>query len=112
MRKSVVSLVRRRADRQIQLTDLIVLWIIRVEIILSVKFTVLRDLTVRSKTYSYYIFNDLFIQYGQRTRHTCTYRAGMCIGRTTKSGRASTEYLGLGCKLYMNFQTDDCFILL
>ena len=34
------------ADRQVQLGDLIVLWVIRVEIVLSVEFAELVDLTV------------------------------------------------------------------
>ena len=51
------------ADRVVQLRDLIVLWIIRIEIILTVKFTVLCDCTVGCKTDSNCFFYYPFIQY-------------------------------------------------
>ena len=52
------------ADRQIQLGNLIILRIIRIKIILTVKFTILGNRAVRSKSDRYGIFEYLFIQYG------------------------------------------------
>ena len=40
------------ADRQVQLGNLVVLRIVRVEVVLTVKFAVLVDLAVGGKTYS------------------------------------------------------------
>ena len=49
------------ADRQIQLGDLIVLWIIRVKIILPVKFAVLGDRTVCCQSHCDRVFHNLFV---------------------------------------------------
>ena len=51
------------ADRQIQLGDLIVLWIIRIKIVLPVKFAVLVDLAVGGKSYSQCQLYDTLISY-------------------------------------------------
>ena len=48
-------------DWKIQLRDLIVLWVIRIEIVLTVEFAYLRDLTVRCKTDGSSVFYYLFI---------------------------------------------------
>ena len=98
------------ADWVVQLRDLIVLWVIRIEIILTVKFTVLCDRTVGCKTDSNCFFYYPFIQYRKGTRHTGTDRTCMCIRCTTKCGTAAAEYLRLCRKLYMNLQTDHGFV--
>ena len=99
------------ADRQIQLGDLIVLRVIGIEIIFSVKFAILCDGTIRCKAYCHRIFHHLFIQHRKRSRHTGTYRTGVGIGSSTERCGTATEYFRLRGKLYMNFQTDHCFIL-
>ena len=99
------------ADRIVQLRDLIVLWVIRIKIVFTIKFTILSNGTVRSKSYGSCILNDLLIQHWQRTRHTGTHRAGMGVGCSSKFCTAGAEDLGLSCKFYMNLQTDDGLIL-
>ena len=51
------------ADRQIQLGNLIVLRVIRVKIVLAVKFTILGNRTVRRKSDCHRIFHHLLVQY-------------------------------------------------
>ena len=99
------------ADGQIQLRDLIVLRVIGIEIIFSVKFTILCDGTIRRKAYCHRIFYHLFIQHGKRSRHTGTYRTGVGIGSATERCGTAAEYFRLRGKLYMHFQTNYCFIL-
>ena len=99
------------ADGQIQLRDLIVLRVIGIEIIFSVEFTILCDGTIHRKTYCHRIFYHLFIQHGERSRHTGTYRAGVGVGSAAERRGTAAEYFRLRGKLYMNFQTDDGFIL-
>ena len=82
-----------------------------VEIIFSFKFTILCDGTIRRKSYCHRIFYHLFIQHGKRSRHTGTYRTGVGIGSATERCGTAAEYFRLRGKLYMNFQTDHCFIL-
>ena len=69
---------------QIQLGNLIVLWIIRIKIIFPVKFTILVDVTIERQTHGHGIFHNLFIQHRKGTRHTGTYRTGMGVRRTSK----------------------------
>ena len=85
--------------------------VIGIEIIFSVKFTILCDGTIRRKTYCHRIFYHLFIQHGKRSRHTGTYRTGVGIGSATERCGTAAEYFRLRGKLYMNFQTNYCFIL-
>ena len=99
-------------DWKIKLGNLIVLRIIRIKIVLAVKFTYLRDLTVCCKSDRHRIFYNLLIQYRKRPRHTGADRAGMRIRCPTKFGTASTENLCLCCQFDMNFQSDHCLILL
>jgi len=99
------------ADRQIQLGDLVVLGIIRIEIILPVKFAILVDTAVGSQTYGQGIFHHLLIENRQGAGHTGAHRAGMGVGRSSELGGASAEDLGSGSQLYMNLQTYDCFVL-
>ena len=63
------------------------------------------------KADSHCIFYNLFIQHRKRSRHTGTYRTGMGIGSATERCGTAAEYFRLRGKLYMNFQTDDGFIL-
>ena len=49
------------ADRKVQLRNLIILWVIRIEIILTVKLAVLCNLAVGRKTYRHRIFNNLLV---------------------------------------------------
>ena len=84
-------------DWKIKLGNLIVLRIIRIKIVLAVKFTYLRDLTVCCKSDRHRIFYNLLIQYRKRPRHTGADRAGMRIRCPTKFGTASTENLCLCC---------------
>ena len=51
------------ADWMVELLNLVVLWVIRVKIILSVKFAILCNSTVCGNTYCCGIFNNLFIKY-------------------------------------------------
>ena len=99
------------ADRQIQLGDLVVLRIVRIKIILTVKFTILVNLTVGRKAYRHRIFNDLLIQYRKRTRHTGAHRTGMGIRRASKCSGASAENLCLCRELHMDLQSDHGLIL-
>ena len=98
------------ANRQIKLGYLIVLRIVRIEIVLPVKFTVPGNLTVRCQSHCNGILQNLLVQYRQGTGHSGTNRTCMGIGCSTKSGRTATENLGFGRKLHMNLQTDDCFV--
>ena len=79
------------ADRQIQLGNLIVLRVIRVKIVLAVKFTILGDRTVRRKSDCHRIFHHLLVQYRKGSRHTGAHRAGVAVGRSAKGCRAAAE---------------------
>ncbi len=67
------------ADWQIELRDLVVLWVIRVEIVLSVKLTVLIDMAVCRKTCLDGKLYHFFVEDRKRARHTGADRAGMGI---------------------------------
>ena len=99
------------ADWKIELGNLVVLWVVRIEIVLTVKLAVLSDCAVCCKTYCCRIFHNLLIEYRKRTWHSGTYRTCMCIWRTAESCAASTENLCSCGKFYMNFETNDGFIL-
>ena len=58
------------------------------------------------------IFHYLFVQHRKGTRHTGTDRAGVCIWCSSELRGTAAENFCFGCKLYMHFQSDDCFILL
>ena len=49
------------ADGQIQLGNLIVLRVIGIKIILTIEFTILRDVAVGGKTYRYRVFQHLLV---------------------------------------------------
>ena len=98
-------------DWQIQLGNLVVLRVIRIKIVLSVKFAVLVDLAVCCKSGFQCKFYYLTVQNRQRTRHTGADRTGMCIRSATKLCRASAENLCFCCKFYMDFKANDCLIL-
>ena len=95
------------ADGKVKLGDLIVLRVIRIKIILSVKFAVLVDLAVGRQTQGKGVFHHLFIQYGKRPGKASAYRAGMGIGSSPELSRAAAENLGFCRKFYMDFQSDD-----
>ena len=98
-------------NRQIQLGNLIILWVVGIKIVLAVKLAHLRDLTVCSKPQSHRILYHLFIQYREGARHTRTHRAGMRIWRAAEFCTAAAENLGLCGKLNVDFQSDHGFIL-
>ena len=61
---SVLSLnlhITISADWQVQLGNLVVLRVVRVEVILSVKLSILRNLTIGSKSYGQSILYDLLV---------------------------------------------------
>ena len=99
------------ADWQIQLRNLIVLRVIRIEIILSVKFTILIDLAICCDTGFQCKFYYFFIQYRQRPRHTGADRTGMCIRCSPEFRGASAENFCFCRKFYMDLKANDCFIL-
>ena len=99
------------ADREIQLGDLIVLRIIRIEVILPVKLTILIDLAVGGQAYCGRILHHLSVEYRQRARHPCAHRAGVGIGSTAELCAAGTEDLCFRSQLHMDFQPDYGFIL-
>ncbi len=100
------------ADGQIQLRNLIILRIIRIKIILAVKFAELVNLAVGRQPHRHRVLHDLLIQYRKRPRHTGADRAGVRVRSRAERGRASAEDLGLRRQLYMNLQSNDCLILL
>ena len=100
------------ANRQIELGNLIVLWVIRVKIIFPVKFAVSRDVTVRCKSDVNSIFQHLSVQYRKGARHTGADRTGMGIGRAPECSGTAAENLCPGCKLNMHLKSYDSFILL
>ena len=98
-------------DGKIKLGNLVVLRIVRIKIILSVKFTVLVDLAVGRQTQGQSVFYHLFIQYRKGPGKSCAYRTGMSIGSSPELSRAAAENLGFCRKFYMDFQSDDRLIL-
>ena len=74
------------ADWQIQLRNLIILWVVRIEIILTVKLAVLCDLAVCCKTNCDCILNYLLVQDRKGTWLAGTYRTGMTVRCPTKLG--------------------------
>ena len=90
------------ADWKIKLRDLVVLRIIRIKIILAVKFIAAGDLAVRRQTHGHRVLYHLLIQYRKGSRHTGTYRTGMCIGSSSKRRGTAAEDLSLRRKLHVN----------
>ena len=99
------------ADRHIQLRDLIVLGVVRIEIVFPVKTAVLVDPAIRCQTKCQRIFYHLSVEDRKASGHSGADRTGMGVWRTSELCGASAEDLGSGSQFYMNFQTDDCFIL-
>ena len=99
------------ADRQIQLRDLVVLGVIRVKIVLTVKLTVLMDMTVCRKTCLDGKLYHFFVEDRKRARHTGADRAGMCIWCASEFCGASAEDLCFCGKLHMHLKSYDCLIL-
>ena len=90
------------ADWKIELGNLVVLRVIRIEIVLPVKFAVLVDAAVGGKTHGQCIFHNLLIQNRKRTRHTGADRAGVGIRRSAKLRGAAAENFGFGGQFYVN----------
>ena len=99
------------ADRQIELRDLVVLRIIRIEIVFTVEAAVRVYLAVGGQSYRYRQFYHTLIENRQRAGHSGTYRAGVGIRRTAKGRGTSAEDLRLRRQFHMNFQSDHGFIL-
>ena len=99
------------ADRQIQLRYLVILGIVRVKIVLTVKLTVLMDMTVCRKTCLDGKLYHFFVEDRKRARHTGADRAGMCIWCASEFCGASAEDLCFCGKLHMHLKSYDCLIL-
>ena len=99
------------ADWQIQLGNLVVLRVIRIEVVFPVKFTVLVDAAVGGKSYRQRIFYHLLVQDRKGTRHTGADRAGVGIRCSAKLGGTAAENFGFGGQFYVNLQTNDGLIL-
>ena len=84
-------------NRQIQLGYLVILRIVRIEIILAVKFAFPGYLAVGGKADSNSILYHLPVQCRKRPRHAGTHRAGERIGRASELRAARAEDLGLSC---------------
>ena len=84
-------------NRQIQLGYLVVLRIVRIEIILAVKFAFPGYLAVGGKADCHSILYHLPVQNRKRPRHASTHRAGVRIGRAPELRAAGAEDLGLSC---------------
>ena len=98
------------AYRKIKLGYLIVLRVIRIKIILAVELAVPCDIAVGRQSDSHSIFHYLLIQNRQRSGHSRTDRAGMCIWCTAESSGTAAEDLGLRGKLHMNLKSYDGFV--
>ena len=99
-------------DRKVKLGNLIILRVIRIKIILPVKFAVLVDLAVGRQTQSQGVFHHLFIQHRKSPGKAGAYRTGMGVGSSPELGGAAAENLGFCRKFYVDFQSDDSLILL
>ena len=99
------------ADGQIQLGYLVVLRVIRIKIILSVKFTVLMNVAIGGKAYSQGIFHHLPVQYRQGAWHPRADGTGVGVGRPAKFCGAPAENLCLCGQLHMDLQADHGLIL-
>ena len=99
------------ADWQVQLRDLIVLRVIRVEIVFTVKFAVLINLAISCKPCFQGKFYYFLIQYRKGTRHTCADRACMCIRCSSELCGASAENFRFCGEFYMDLKSYDCFVL-
>ena len=99
------------ANGRVQLRNLVILGVIRIEIILPVKFAVTGDGTIGGQTHGHSVLYHFLIQHRQGTGHTGTHRTGMGVGRSSKCGAAGAENLGFSGQLYMDLQTDDGLIL-
>ena len=99
------------ADRQIQLRYLVVLGVIRIKIVLTVKLTVLMDMTVCRKTCLDSKLYHFFVEDRKRSRHTGADRAGMCIRCASEFCGASAKDLCFCGKLHMHLKSYDCLIL-
>ena len=98
-------------DRQVELRDLIVLRIIRVEVVLPVKLAHLGDLTVSRKPDRHRVLYHLFVQHRQGARHSGAHRTCMRVRRAAEFCAAAAEDLRLSSKLDMHFKSNDCLIL-
>ena len=98
-------------DRQIELGDLVILRIIRIEIVFTVKAAVRMYLAVGSQSYRYRQFYHTLIENRQRAGHSGAYRTGVGIRRTAKGRGTSAKDLRLRRQFHMDFQSDHGFIL-
>ena len=95
-------------DRQVVLTDLIVLGHVGIEVVLAVEDRG-PDLTVKGSADPHGVLDRGPIQDGQGTGQAETNRADIDVGFLAEAVAAPAEQFGLGAKLGMDLETDDGF---
>ena len=101
----------RACCRKYGLLCLCLMRIVRIKIVLTVKFTILINLTISCQACTKGKLYNLFIQYGKGAWHTGTHRTGMGVRCSSKGSGTATEDFRSGGKLYMNLKSDNCLIL-
>ena len=84
------------ANGRVQLRNLVILGVIRIEIILPVKFAVTGDGTVGGQTHGHGVLYHLLIQHRQGTGHTGTHRTGMGL-----------SLIHISLAMYVRYGTDN-----
>ena len=93
-------------DRSIELSDLIVLGHVRIEVVLASKYGRF-DRALKRSTQSHRQLDNVFVQHRQRTRKAETHRTHIGVGLIAKHVWTSAEQLGDRRKLAVNFETNN-----
>ena len=101
---------RAAADnRAIELTCLVTLWQIRIEVVLACELGFFRDFGVDRETEAQRHVQGVAVEDREGAGQTQIERAGLRIGRSSECRRAAREDLRCGRELGMNFQADHRF---
>ena len=96
-------------DREILLSELIVLRVIRVEIVLTVPGAVLRNRGSDNQAEENRFLDRLAVHHRQRTRETEDDGIDLLVGFLTEAPRGRREHLGTGVQLDVDLEADDDF---
>ena len=97
-----------RIQWKVVLTDLIRLWLVRIEVVLAVKDALLNGAVQRS-TNTHSQFHCMLVEHRKCTRQAQGDRVDVHIWFITKTVGRTTEQLCLCCKLNVNFQPNNHF---
>ena len=96
-------------DREILLSELVVLRIIRVEIVLTVPGAALRDLRAHDEAEEDGLLDRLAVHHRQRAGEAEDDGVDLLVGLLAEAPGGRREDLGAGMQLHMDLEADDDF---